>query len=118
MSNNPFIASTTSSLQIRDLSSVTTTGTQNLDMVRVLFEYLFTTKHTLKDQNKSLMLYLQEYVNKNNTETINRILSDNAVIDLDPSLLKSMLILTEHVAGSEQSRTKVFEIFNNKMQAF
>lgn len=114
MKNNS-VTTSTSALKLG--TPTLATGMRNLDHVRLFFESFFTATTSLKDQNKFLFLFLHEYVTQNNTDTINKILSDNAFKDLHPSLLKSALIITENVPGVEQSREKVMSIFNEKMQA-
>jgi hypothetical protein len=118
MENNTFAVSTTlATLQVGNLN-YTFTSTQNMDMVRVLYEYLFTTDQSMKEKNKFLLLFLQGYIQENNVELIKRILSENALKDLHPSLIKSALIMTEHLQGIEASRERAAQIFKEKMQAY
>jgi hypothetical protein len=109
------IETTTSRLQIVNLSNFEATG--SLDAGYVLFDYLFTVEQTMKEKNKVLLLFLQDHVARNNVNLINRILLDNAFKDLHASLLKSALIMTEHLAGVEKGRQKISSILNDKLQA-
>lgn len=105
MRNNSFAISTRADLNVSDFHTFESTGNHNLDVIRVLFEYLFTTEHSLKEQNKYLYLFLQSYIEQNNIELINRLLSDNALNDLHPSLIKSILIMTERIEGVNNTET-------------
>ena len=115
MGNNSFAISTMTDLNVNDLHTFESTGNQNLDVIRILFEYLFTTEDSLKEQNKYLFLFLQSYIQQNNTEILNRLLSDNALSDLHPSLLKSILIMTEHLEDVNNNRESVSQILNAKI---
>lgn len=117
MGNNTFAVSTTmATLEVKDLN-FTHTSTQKMDLIRAIYEYLFTADQTMKEKNKFLLLFLQSCIQDSDIELINRILSENALKDLHPSLIKSALIMTEHVTGTEASRQKASQIFNEKMQA-
>src|SRR5688572_18399526 len=104
MASNIFATATTSNLYVGELNKVTTTGKQNLDKVRAVVEYLFTTPNSMKEQNKYLLLFLQTLIQENNKADLKRFLSDEALAELHPSLLKSILIMIENVSDLEQSR--------------
>lgn len=111
---NSFAISTITNLNVNDLSTFESTGIDNFDALTVLFEYLFTTEASLKDQNKYLFLFLQHYIEQHDVELINKLLSENALNDLHPSLLKSILIMTERIAD-EAALLKVTQILTAKI---
>ena len=82
------------------------------------FNSLFTAGSTMKERNMSLLLFLQQKIEENNIQLLKRIFMEGSIKDLHPSLLKSMLIITEHVVGMEEARDKVIEIFDQKMLAY
>lgn len=102
------------SISIEDLKKIEGTAQTNIDVVRILYDHIFSSEDSMKDKNKFLMLYLQHYITADDTNLINRVLSDTAITDLHPSLLKSMLIMTENVNGV--NREKVIQLLADKMQ--
>jgi hypothetical protein len=115
MGNSMYITSSIDDFNIENVSENITIGNKNLDKVRVLFEYLFTTSDTLKSQNKYLILFIQHYIQENKIETINRFLLDNAISDLDVSLLKSTLLITDNVKELAESRLNAKAAFEKKI---
>ena len=115
MGNSIYITSSSSNFNIENITENITIGDENLDSVRVLFEYLFTTEHSLKSQNKYLILFIQHYILDNKSATIKRFFLDNAIEDLDASLLKSALLITENIPELSESRLTVSSIFEKKL---
>jgi hypothetical protein len=116
MGNNGFGVSTDTTMQTYPTTTNSFIG--KLDAVRVLFEYIFTSPHSMKQKNKYVFLFLDHHIKINNVKLLNRYLSDNALRDCHPSILKSTLIMTENVPGIEESRAKVVHLFNEKMTAY
>lgn len=114
MINNGFGITTESTLHTKEGQSNFFIG--SLDAVRVLFEYLFSSNQTMKEKNKYVILFLQHHINKNNTKILIKLLSDQALRDCHPSILKSILIMTENVQGLEEYRLKTVQIFQEKME--
>ncbi|MBS1601162.1 MAG: hypothetical protein JST42_00745 [Bacteroidetes bacterium] len=105
-----FATTTNNTVNLDNLQVSQSTGTQ-----RMLFEYFFTTADSLKEQNKLFFIFLQYAVNNNGHELVQRILSDDALKDIHPSLIKSALIMTEHVPGLEAATKKAHEILLSKL---
>ncbi|EKT3958621.1 hypothetical protein AAIP55_002393 [Flavobacterium psychrophilum] len=115
MGNSIYITSSTDNFSIENITENISIGDENLDSVRVLFEYLFTTEQSLKLQNKYLILFIHHYIQENKKEIINNFFLDNAIEDLDISLLKSALLITENLPELSESRLIVNSIFEKKI---
>ena len=79
------------------------------------FGYIFTSDESMKEKNKSVLLYLNE--NLQNLPFVKCFLSEVATVnnDLHPSLIKSALIMTQSVDGTEQERANLEEILKCKL---
>jgi hypothetical protein len=115
MRNTTYTTSSIDNFNIKNISENVIIGDENLDSVRLLFEYLFTTDDSLKLQNKYLILFIQYYIGMDNKEIINRFFLDNAIDDLDVSLLKSALLMTENIPVLEEARLAVASVFERKI---
>ncbi len=114
MGNNFFISASAT-----NLASITpqfkSSGKKNLNNVRVIYEYLFSSEDTLKEKNKYLILFLQHHIQNNDLDILNKFLSDCAIKDLHASLLKSSLIMIENVEGLNELYILTEELLNNKL---
>ncbi len=116
MGTNLYVTSSIENLNIEYID-INVDADQSLDIVRVLFEYLFTTSQSLKSQNKYFLLYLQHHISEKNFEIINRVFTDGAMSDLNISLLKSAIIITENIVEVDESRQKISTIFEQKLHS-
>lgn len=110
-----YFSSSNNNLNLDNLSYDDTDIDDNLDQVRVVYEYLFVSTQSLKQKNKYLLKFIHDLVQVN-SESVNRFLKDDAINDLDISLLKSILIMTNNVELLTESRKKVEMIYNEKFQ--
>lgn len=114
MGSNLAIA-TTRIVKIDEYRAVSTTGSAGSDST-ILFEYLFRTDESLVAKNKFLIMYFQRQVENKNFSLVNSIFSQTGVlIDLHPSLLKSMLIMTSSCDISPDLMKNVKNILEAKM---
>lgn len=87
-----------------------------LDSVRVLYEYLFNAKASMKDKNKLVFLTMQNYVQEREFKIISDFFLDAALRDLHPSYIKSALIMTEAVDHEvARARKRAIRIFKEKI---
>lgn len=75
-----------------------------LDKASVLFEYLFKNTDSLTEKNKVLFIFLEDNIRRNDLNTINRFINDDAINDLHKSLLKSCLLMVENLQGVSTER--------------
>ena len=107
----------TDNYNISNISNNKTFEDENLDKVRVLFEYLFAKEDNIVKQNKFLILFLQNYIKENQLEIVKRFLVETVAIkDLDISLIKSALLITDNIEYFSISRLEVCQIFNEKFK--
>lgn len=92
------------------------TGTSS--KVTIFFSRIFGKDESMIDKNEFVFLFLQNEISKNNMAIINRILSDtSAIVDLKPSIIKSILIMTKNLAGVDShARDYLAAILAGKMQ--
>jgi hypothetical protein len=115
MRNSTYTSTTLSAISIDYINDNIFTGQPNFDPVSVVFEYLFNTDNSLKDQNKFVFLFLQRQISNNKIDIVHNLFSEkSALSDLHPSLLKSMLIMSENIPALAQSRENVESIYSNK----
>lgn len=110
-----YFSSSNNNLNLDNLSFDDNVIEDNLDQVRVVYEYLFVSTQSLKQKNKYLLKFIHDLIPVNSA-TIDRFLKDEAIIDLDISLLKSILIMTNNVECLVESRKKVEFIYNEKFK--
>jgi hypothetical protein len=61
----------------------------------LLLNYLFNADYKLKERNKKLFLFLDSNLKEGKLDIVRDFVNDKAIANLDVSLLKSALIMTE-----------------------
>lgn len=93
------------------------TSTTTINFVWLFYNSLFGSEISMKEKNKILILKFQDFIRQDHADLINNILSDSALADLHPSLIKSALIMTSGIAEKLPARQKAADILAKKMSA-
>ena len=92
-------------------------GQEQLDPVRIIFEYFFTTEHTMKKQNMFLLTFLEYYIANNRSDIVKQFLSETALNDLHASLLNSTIFMIENIPQLQDEKHRIAGILNEKLNA-
>lgn len=105
----------TNDSELKFFSLNVATSTKKINFHSYVFNYLFSSDDSLIEKNKKFILHLKRLIDENDKSALNDILSQDALKDLHPSLLKSALIITEKTPGINEAYQNLNNIYLAKM---
>lgn len=115
MTFNSYI-SASGTINTNNIDKTYVAGDQKLN-ARILFEHIFSADKTLEQKNKIVFLFINAMLNNKDFVTIEQLVNDEAIFELHPSLLKSMLIMVEGL-GDNISLNKLNLAFKKQCEAY
>jgi len=99
---------------LKDHESRLREQTESENQIQYLFQYFFNTLDTLKEQNKRLLVFLNDTIKQKRYSEINSFINEGDVAKLDISLLKSAMIMTESLSIHKVDTQKLISAFELK----